>query len=152
MTTLPSLVAIGLAEEEIFVFNLSSDLMWPRGQRVIWHYEWISPCYNYPSCQVWWLQDLCKRRNFVFRLSCDLTWLRESCNIMGEFPLSLLTTLLSLLIIDLLKEEILKFQFVTRLHVTTWSECQVTSWVSSRHHKSQTFYVWWSQVMWNRRY
>ena len=44
-----------------------------------------------------------------------------------------LSTLLSLETIDLLKEEILSFQFVTWLHVTTWSEGHVTSWVSFHH-------------------
>ena len=40
VTTLPSLVATGLAEE-IFCFNLSQDLMWPPGQRVLWQYGWV---------------------------------------------------------------------------------------------------------------
>ena len=40
------------------------------------------------------------------------------------------------MIIDLLEEEIPSFQFVTWLHVTTWSEDHVTSWVSYPHHKS----------------
>ena len=35
-----------------------------------------SPHYKSPSCQVWWSKALCKRRNFVFCLSLDLTWLR----------------------------------------------------------------------------
>ena len=38
--------------------------------------------------------------------------IRESCDTMGEFPLSLVTTLQSLVIIDLLEEETLSFQFV----------------------------------------
>ena len=37
---------------------------------------------------------------------------RESCNMMREFPLSLASTLQSLVIIDLLEEEISSFQFV----------------------------------------
>ena len=36
----------------------------------------------------------------------------ESCDTMGGFPSSLVTTLKSLVIIDLLEEEILSFQFV----------------------------------------
>ena len=35
-----------------FVFNLSHNLTRPRGQRVKWHYEWVSPHYKSPSCQV----------------------------------------------------------------------------------------------------
>ena len=61
---------------------------------------------------------------------------RETCDTIGEFPSSLMTTLQSLVIIDLLEEEILTFQFVTLLHVTTWSEGHVTSWVSYPHYKS----------------
>ena len=38
---------------------------------------------------------------------------RESCDLMGEFPSSLVTTLQSFLIIDLLEVEILSFQFFT---------------------------------------
>ena len=65
-----------LQKRRYFVFNLSGDLMWPCGQRVMWHYGWVSPHYKSPSCQVWWSQTLYKRRNFVFHLSRDLTWLR----------------------------------------------------------------------------
>ena len=74
-----------------------------------------SPHCKYPSCQVWWSQALCKRKNFVSYLSRDLTdfIIRESYDIMSEFPSSLVTTLQMLVIIDLLEEEILSFQFVT---------------------------------------
>ena len=38
---------------------------------------WVnSSHYKPPSCQVWWSQMLCKGRNFVFRLSRNLAWLR----------------------------------------------------------------------------
>ena len=39
---------------------------------------WVSSShYKSSSCQVWLSQSLCKRRNFVFCLSRDLTWLRS---------------------------------------------------------------------------
>ena len=45
---------------------------------------------------------------------------------MGEFPSTLVTKLQGLVIIDLLEEEILSFQFATWLHVGMWSESHVT--------------------------
>ena len=39
---------------------------------------WVSfPHYKSPSCQVWWSQALCKKKNFAFSLSRDLTWVRD---------------------------------------------------------------------------
>ena len=58
----------------------------------------------------------CAREEISF-LVCHVTSrefvARDSCDIMGEFPLSLVTTLQNLVIIELLEEEILRFQFVT---------------------------------------
>ena len=46
---------------------------------------------------------------FVFHIiSCHFV-VRESCDIMDEFPLSLVSALQSLVIIDLLQEEIFRF-------------------------------------------
>ena len=73
---------------------------------------------------------------FVYHVTSRNFVVRESCDIMGEFPSSLVTAIQSLVIIDLFEEEILRFQSGTWIHVTTWLEGQVTSWVSSRHHKS----------------
>ena len=172
-----------LCKRRNFAFRLSLELMWLRGQRVVWHYGWVpliisldpakfggtgvvqekkfrfsfvawphvtswseghvtlwvsSPYYKSRSCQVWWNRR-CAREEisfFVCRLtSCDFV-VRESCDIVAEFSSSLVTTLQSLVIVDLLEEDIKRFQFVTWLHVTTRSEDQVTSWVSSHYHKS----------------
>ena len=59
-------------------------------------------------------QRHCARKKICFYhvTSRDFV-IRESCDIRGEFPSSLVTTLRSLVIINLLKEEILKFPFVT---------------------------------------
>ena len=74
-----------------------------------------SPYYKSPSCQVWWYRR-CAREEislFVCRLtSCDFV-VRESCDVVTEFSSSLATTLQSLVIVDLLEEEIKRFQFVT---------------------------------------
>ena len=50
---------------------------------------------------------------FVCHMTSQDFVVRESCDIKSEFPSSLVTTLQSLVIIDLLEEEILRFQFVT---------------------------------------
>ena len=77
---------------------------------------WVkSPYYKSPSCQVWWSQA-CAREEisfFIDQVTARDFVVRESCNVMGEFPLSLVSTLQSLVIIDLFKEEISSFQFVT---------------------------------------
>ena len=82
---------------------------------------------------------LCAREEISFFV-CHVTAhdfvVRDSYNIMGEFLSSLVTVLKILVIINLLEEDILSFQSLTWLHVGTWSEGRVTSWMSSPHHKS----------------
>ena len=59
---------------------------------------------------------LCAREGilfFVYHVTSRDFVVRESCDTRGEFPSSLVTTLQNLVIIHLLKEEILSFQFVT---------------------------------------
>ena len=74
---------------------------------------WLSfPDYKSPSCQVWWSQAREDIPFFVCHVTTSDFGVREPCDIMGEFPLSLVTTLQSLVIMDLLEEEILSFQFV----------------------------------------
>ena len=128
-------MAIGLVEEEIFCFwfvTWPHVTTWPEGHVTLWV---STPLYKSPSCQVWWSRALCKRRNSVFRLQVTAHdfGVREPCDIMGKFPLSLVITLQSLVIIDPLEEEILSFQFVKWLHVTTWwaSSCGMGEFCSS---------------------
>ena len=77
----------------------------------------------------------CARKD-IYVLVCHVTShdyvARESCYIMGEFTSSKMTTLRSLVIIDLLKKEILKVQFITWPHMTMTmlSEDHVTTRVS----------------------
>ena len=47
---------------------------------------------------------------FVYHVTSRNFVVRESCDIMGEFPSSLVTAIQSLVIIDLFEEEILRFQ------------------------------------------
>ena len=74
-----------------------------------------SPHYKSPPCQVWWSQTLCKRRYFGFSLSLDLTWLRNQRVTWhyGWVSLVINGSPANMVIIDLLEEEILHFQFVT---------------------------------------
>ena len=65
-----------LQRRRYFVFNLSRDFMWPRGQRFDVTLWMSSPHYKSPSYQVWRSQALCMRRNFDFSLSRDPTSLR----------------------------------------------------------------------------
>ena len=88
--------------------------MWPRGQRVMWHYVWVSLIMLHPA--KFGGHRHCSREEilfFVFHITSCHFVVRESCDIMDELPLSLVSTLQSLVIIDLLQEEILRFQFVT---------------------------------------
>ena len=129
---------LALQRRRYFVFNMSHDLMWPRGQRIMWHYGWVSLITSLHPAKFGG-HKRCAREEISFFV-CHVTSrdfiIRDSCDIMGEFLSLLVTTLQSLDIIEPLEEEILRFQFVTWLHVTTWSEGQVTSCVSSRHYKS----------------
>ena len=119
-----------LQKMRYFVFNLSGDLLWPRGQRVPVIVS-IHPVKfgGHRHCA----------REKILLFVCHVTThdfvIRESYD-MGEFSSSFMTTLQRLVIIDLLEDEILSFQFVTWFHVITWSEGHVTSWMSSPHHKS----------------
>ena len=143
-----------LRKRRYFIFNLSRDLMWPRGHRVLWHYGSVLLIISLHPAKFGGHKRCAGEEILLF--VCHVTSrdfvVREACDTIGEFPSSLMTTLQSLVIIDLLEEEILTFQFVTWLHVTTWSEGHVTSWVSYPHYKSLPCYVWWSQALWNRRY
>ena len=122
---------LALQKMRCFVFNLSCDLMCPCDQRVPLIIN-IHPA-KFSG------HRHCAREEISFFI-CHVTsrefMVRESCDIMDEFPSLLVTTLQSLMIIDLLEEEILCFQYVTWLQVITWSEVHVTSWMSFPHHKS----------------
>ena len=127
-----------LRKRRYFIFNLSRDLMWPRGHRVLWHYGSVLLIISLHPAKFGGHKRCAGEEVLLF--VCHVTSrdfvVREACDTIGEFPSSLMTTLESLVIIDLLEEEILTFQFVTLLHVTTWSEGHVTSWVSYPHYKS----------------
>ena len=127
-----------LRKRRYFVFNLSRDIMWPRSHRFMWHYGWVPLIISLHPANFGGHRR--SAREEILFIICNMTLrdlvVRESCDTMGKFPLSLVATLQSLVIIDLLEKEILIFQFVTWLHVTTWSEDRVTSWVSYLHHKS----------------
>ena len=122
---------LALQKMRCFVFNLSCDLMCPCGQRVPLIIN-IHPA-KFSG------HRHCAREEISFFI-CHVTsrefMVRESCDIMDEFPSLLVTTLQSLMIIDLLEEEILSFQYVTWLQMITWSEVHVKSWMSFPHHKS----------------
>ena len=66
--TCSCLVVIDLAEGEILSFQF---ITWPH----VTTWSKGSLHHKSPSCQVSWSQALCKRKNFVFRLSRVLTWL-----------------------------------------------------------------------------
>ena len=91
-----------------FVFNLSRNLMWPRGQRVMWHYGWICPIIRLHPAKFGGHRR-CAREEISFFV-CHVTSrdfvVRESCDIIVEFPSSLMTTLQSL---NLFEEKILRF-------------------------------------------
>ena len=127
-----------LSKKWYFIFNLSSDIMWPLGYRAMWHYGWVPLIISLHLAKFGGYKR-CASEEILFFI-CNVTSrdfvVRESCDTMGKFSSSLVTTLQSLVIIDLLEEEILSFQFVTWLLMTTWSEDHVTSWVSYPHHKS----------------
>lgn len=53
-----------------------------------------------------------EKKSFVCHVTLRDFVVRELCDAMGEFPSSLVTIRQSLVIIDVLEEEILSFQFV----------------------------------------
>ena len=117
VTTFKRLVAISLAEEEIFYFWFVTCPHVTTRSEVMWHW-WVSLNISLHG------HKRCSREEispFVFHVTSRDVVVRESCDIMSEFPSSLVTTLQNLVIIGLLEEKILYFQFVTWLHVTTWS-------------------------------
>ena len=97
---------------------------WRQGHRVMWHYGWVSLIISVHPAKFGGHRR-CAREEILFFV-CDVTSrdfvVRKSRDTMGDFPYSLVTTLQCLVIIDLLEEEILSFQFVTWLQVTKWSE------------------------------
>ena len=120
---------LALQKRRYFVFDLSRDLTWQRGQRVMWHYRWVPLNISLHPAKFGSHRPCAKEEIsfFVCHVTSRNFVVRESSDFMGDFPSSLVTTLHTLVIIDLLEEVILRFQFVTWLHVTTWSEDQVTS-------------------------
>ena len=106
---------LALQRRRYFIFNLSSDLMWPRDHRVIWLYGWIPLIISLHPAKFGGHRR-CPREEillFVSHVTSRDFVVRESCGIMDEFPSSLVTIMQSLVIIGLLKEEILRFQLVT---------------------------------------
>ena len=77
---------------------------------------------------------------------------RGSCESIGGLLSPQVTNLPCFVVIDLVEEGILSFQFFTWPQVITWSECHVTLWVSSLLYKSLSCQVWCSQTLWKRRY
>ena len=104
--------------------------MRPRSPRVMWHYGLVPLIISLHPANFGG-HSRCEREESLLFV-CNMTLrdfvVRESCDTMGEFPSWLVTTLQSLVVIDLLDEEILSFQFVTGLHKTTWSEGHVILW------------------------
>ena len=106
-------------------------------QRVMWYFVWVPLVISH--YHTWFDgRKRCTREDILF-LVCHVTTreylLWELRNIMGEFPSWEVTTLQSLMIINLLEEEIWSFQFATWSHVITRSEDHVTWGVDFRHHK-----------------
>ena len=148
VTTLQSVVAICLAKEEIFCFLFvmwTHVTTWSEGLVTFLVISLITS--HYPA--KFGDHRPCGRWDILF-LVCHVTTrdlvVREiimaSHGMMGEFPLSWVTILQSLMIIDLVHEKILSFHFITWPHVTTLSEVNVKSWVYSSHHKSLPCQVW----------
>ena len=81
-----------LRKRRYFVFHLSSDLMWPCCQRVMWHYRWVLLIMSYYRA-MFGGHRCCAIDDNSF-LDCHATSrdyiVRE---IMGEFPSSSVTTL-----------------------------------------------------------
>ena len=82
-----------LRKSRYFVFNLSRNLMWPRGHRVMWHYGWVPLIISLHPAKFGG-HKRCAREETLFFV-CHVTSrdfvVRESCDIMGEFPSSLVS-------------------------------------------------------------
>ena len=84
VTILPSFVAIGLGEEKYFVFNLSRELMGPRGQGLIWHYGWFFLIISHHSAKFSHHKS-CARTNNLFSV-CNVTmWLKGHLTLLLSF-------------------------------------------------------------------
>ena len=93
---------LALQRRRYFVFNMSHDLMWPRGQRIMWHYGWVSLIISLHPAKFGG-HNCCAREEISFFV-CHVTSrnfiIRDSCDIMGEFLSLLVTSLQSLDIIE----------------------------------------------------
>ena len=114
----------------------------PHCQRVIWYFVWIPLVISHYHTRFDG-RKRCTRDDILF-LVCHVTTreylLWELRNIMGEFPSWEVTTLQSLVIINLLEEEIWSFQFATWSHVITRWEDHVTWGVISVIISLESFY------------
>ena len=126
-----------LKKRRYFVFVLFCNLIWPRGQRIMWHYCRVIFIISHHPAN-WWSQALFKRKYFVFILPRDITWLsvQRATWHYRWFYLVIWLPCKSFVIINLLQKKLLN---VTWLHMTTWSEDHVTSLVSSAHYKSSPY-------------
>ena len=127
--------------------------MWPRSHRDMWHGCASLIISLHPA--KFDGHRYCAREQILFFV-CHATSrdfvVRESCDIMDEFSSSLVTNLQCLVFIYLLEEEILSFQFVTWLHVTTCTEGCVAWWVSFPYHKPLPCQILLEKAFQKRRY
>ena len=147
VSTLQKLVAIHLLEEEIFRFlSLSRDLMWAGGQGNMWRHGRIHVTISHQLAKFHG-QRSCQR-GYVTLLVCHMITIphhvvRGSCDSIGGFLSPYVPNLLCLVVIDLAEEEMLSSQFVTGLHLITWSEGHY-GWVSLIiNHHSDKFVGHW---------
>ena len=95
VTTLSSLMAIGVAEVQ--VFHLSSDLVIKRSHDLV---EGVAQC-KLPLCQVWLSYVMCNCRYKDFHFSRDQV-VKRSRDLVDELPPSQVTTLPSLAVLGLM--------------------------------------------------
>ena len=133
VTNLPCLVVIDHAEEEILSFWFVT-----RSHMTTWSEGWVPLVISHHPVKVGGPRR-CAKEDIWF-LVCQVISrvhvVRESRDIVSEFSPSQVTTLQSLVIIGLVEEGILSFQFVMWSQLTRWSEDYVISWVSFPHCKS----------------
>ena len=77
---------------------------------------------------------------------------RGLCDSMCSFLSPYFTTLPSLVVIGLVEEEKLSFQFDTWVLVITWPESNATSLWVFPHDMSTPCHVWWPYVFWREKY
>ena len=70
----------------------------------------------------------------------------------GLFLSPWVTNLPSLILGDLVEEDILNFQSVTWPQVITWSESHMAIWVSFCHHNLPPCKVWWLKILQKGKY